>query len=312
MKLLAVVAIIAIISHVLANPQISFAQASKVAPRIFGGQSASEGQFAYLVYVVVSDDTTNTTFSCGGGLLNKRYVVTAAHCIGEKMFVLIGTFDVGSYRASDIVQIQKWYRHEEFDPVTNANDIALLELAVDVPEVPGKVQYINVLDQMPDVGTDIYIVGYGHMEADLPTTTPRYAQVPVAYDWQCPFTYWSPDWFFCISSKDTYPCPGDSGSPFIMSSRSPDGVTRWAVLGIDSIGDKWGYCSDPLKWPNTGATKVPNYVDWIKAHTPLAPATYVDLSDTGNFTPVPTASYAPVMAFVSAFVLLAMTILILM
>lgn len=44
--------------------------------RIVGGQNASFGQFPYHVSL-----QRNGTHQCGGSILNKYYVLTAAHCI---------------------------------------------------------------------------------------------------------------------------------------------------------------------------------------------------------------------------------------
>lgn len=46
--------------------------------RIFGGQNATEGQFPYQVLVTRAGDDAIAV--CGGAIISRNYVVTAARC----------------------------------------------------------------------------------------------------------------------------------------------------------------------------------------------------------------------------------------
>lgn len=50
-----------------------------LAPRIIGGETANVGAYPSVAAIYVS--TADSTFFCGGSLLNQEYVITAAHCI---------------------------------------------------------------------------------------------------------------------------------------------------------------------------------------------------------------------------------------
>jgi secreted trypsin-like serine protease len=45
---------------------------------VFGGRLVSAGEFPYLVYIIVNINTPYS-YACSGGLLNRRYVITAGH-----------------------------------------------------------------------------------------------------------------------------------------------------------------------------------------------------------------------------------------
>jgi hypothetical protein len=146
------------------------------------------------------------------------------------------------------------------------NDIALLELATDVPEVPYKIQYLYVGLEMPPVGSDVTITGFGRILNDQPTSKAHTGVVTVVDDSQCPFNGYDPNSFFCVDSPTTYSCSGDSGTSVVVKPN--DEWERWIIVGIDSYG-KVGWCGS--RDPITTNTKIANFVDWIKKNTPLAP-----------------------------------------
>lgn len=66
-----------------------------ITDRIIGGEEASLGQFPWMVrlaYEVYYVFFNVTVFTCAGSLINKLYVVTAAHCVtnldGDVLYVL--------------------------------------------------------------------------------------------------------------------------------------------------------------------------------------------------------------------------------
>lgn len=53
--------------------------------RIIGGKNASLGMYPWIARIGYSSDLTGSEISyrCGGTLINKLYVVTAAHCVSH-------------------------------------------------------------------------------------------------------------------------------------------------------------------------------------------------------------------------------------
>lgn len=97
--------------------------------RIVGGNPAAPGSIPFQVSL---RNTTNTHF-CGGALISQRWVISAASCVYNKLpseiLIVVGAdtiWDGTIYGCENIT------RHESFDSITLANDIAVLKTSRDV------------------------------------------------------------------------------------------------------------------------------------------------------------------------------------
>ena len=98
-------------------------------PRIVGGEDAADGEFPHQVSL---RSALNFRF-CGGSVIDKDWVVTAAHCCaGQSKFTLHvlagGILKNGEEGEEQKRNVQKILMHEEYDPYTITNDTCLLHV----------------------------------------------------------------------------------------------------------------------------------------------------------------------------------------
>lgn len=134
----------------------------KIESRIIGGRSASVGQFPYQVSL---QTVSSRRHFCAASIINQRFLLTAGHCIGgyepSDFVAIVGAvqrnFDGFAYTIRRII------RHEEFNPKTFRNDIALLFTVNEIRFSP-IVQPI-ALPRQKDPGSSVAILsGWGKKE----------------------------------------------------------------------------------------------------------------------------------------------------
>jgi secreted trypsin-like serine protease len=257
---------------------------------VYNGVPVQAGQYPYLVYIMVNPNDPSSTYACGGGLLSKRYVVSAGHCsFGTEFQIIIGRIDVNGYKTSDIVRVTKVVRPNNFGIKFDYNDIAIFTLEKEVAEVPYKIQYMDVGLQTPAIGAPLSLVGFGQIGVNQGTPSAHYSTIHVSDDKPCQaFNSYAPEVAFCSNDSDSYSCSGDSGSPIVVKPKGDE--ERWILVGLDSYGHE-GACG--AKNPATVIAKVSSMIDFIKQQTPLAPPNFVNLNYASTQAPVITTKPPP-------------------
>lgn len=207
------------------------------APRIVGGTPASTAQYGFAVFLT---DLNNFQF-CGGTLVARMKVVTAAHCVVNQepktLRVVAGRDDKKS-TAGVSAKVARIWINPDFTDVESGADVAVLTLATRVDYQTAAIATDQAIYRP---GTPATILGWGRVKEGGPTSQVLLkATVPIVTDAACTQSYlrFSASSMVCAGYEEggIDACQGDSGGPLVI-----DGV----LVGIASWGDG---CARPNKY----------------------------------------------------------------
>lgn len=239
-------------------------------------REAEKGAWPWMAEIFLINRRNESAASCGGALVNHFYVVTAAHCVttrGETINPKVVTVRLGDHDLKSDKDGMKPINFnvtsinvpENFDPVTFANDIALLRLEHSV-NYDNHIQPICLPeaddpprdeDQGPLCG---YVAGWGSTKFNMkPSDVLLEMSAIITNDQVCQEAYGGKaiitDVNICsVGINGSSPCQGFGGAPVVL----PGSDHRYHIVGIVSFGLG---CGNP-EYPDVH-TRVSQFLDWI-------------------------------------------------
>ncbi|XP_041633237.1 brachyurin [Drosophila kikkawai] len=251
-------------------------QTSPIATRIAGGELATRGMFPHQVALVIQQ-SAGALIQCGGSLITKQFVLTAAHClvdaIGAKIYSGATRFaDVKDAEEEFLVSHKDFIIYPGYLGFGGYNDLALIRLprkalisdSVQPIELAGEFMNQKFLEGQP-----VTLTGWGSL-GDLKEDTPRedtpllyFLDVEVLDQERCVCHFLpglvSQRRHLCTDGKfNRGACNGDSGGPLVLHWHNVS-----YLIGVTSFGSAGG-CE--LGAPTVYA-RITAYLPWIRQQT---------------------------------------------
>lgn len=273
--------------------------------RIIGGFEAIEDRHSYSVSL---RDHFSKSHFCGGSLILKDVILTAAHCLGGSIDVLIGRHDFDD-EDGELIAAKWQVQHPSYNKATDENDIALLVLERPV-ETAVSLVTLNSDASYPAPGDVAHVMGWGNTDSGSSTNLPDEMQmvdVEVISNEVCvglekggtsyeQYGFDITDDMICTFTANKDACQGDSGGPLVITGddASQDvqvGVVSWGV-GCAYLPGVYSRTSYAYDWIQDMACKLSSDTTGSNlCGTPLPtmePTEPPTLSPTPQPTPTPT------------------------
>lgn len=238
-----------------------------IQPQVVGGEPVPDGKYRFVASLqdVTQGSTAYRRHYCGGTLIDRDSVLTAAHCVegktASRLRIIVGRARLDSSKGQTR-RVKRIFRHPNYTPYADdfRYDAAVLKLesrtknirpihipktSVNAPEEPGRI---------------LRIAGWGKTsQRDTFPERMQEARVPVVSDRQAKSVYdgnYAPKLMVAAGEEGKDTCQGDSGGPMFLK-RSGGKVFQ---IGITSFGAGCGARGYPGVYAETNATEIRPFI----------------------------------------------------
>ncbi|XP_014215790.1 chymotrypsin-2-like [Copidosoma floridanum] len=239
---------------IIAAVTLCLATATFAAPRVVGGTDAPDGKYPYQVSL---RDPLTMDHLCGGSIINKRWILTAAHCVvgyvSTFISVVAGT-NLLEGGHEKIYNSEYIVYHKYYDGNTLLiNDIGLIRVDRDII-FDDKVQYVSLAKDFSLDNRSANLTGWGRLSswAQSPNTLQEISLKVIDQN-KCQnllktMVVIRQSHVCTLNKYGEGTCNGDSGGPLVVDGQQ---------IGIVSFGVP---CA--MGYPDV-YTRVSSFIDWI-------------------------------------------------
>ncbi|XP_054433742.1 cathepsin G-like [Pteronotus mesoamericanus] len=221
------------------------------AAEIIGGREARPHSHPYMAFLRVQTPMGGS--ACGGFLVREDFVMTAAHCWGRSINVILGAHNIRRpENTQQRMSVLRAIRHPGFNLQNLENDIMLLQLQ-DRARRNRFVRPVSLPRTRAGLrpGSQCTVAGWGLVSQNRRTDTLRDVQLRVQRDQVCrrQFNSYNGRRQICVGDQRQRKNPfrGDSGGPLVCNN---------VAQGIVSYGSRVGT-------PPAVFTRVSSFLPWI-------------------------------------------------